>query len=127
MGNEEFVLVTTFDKDKRSSYYNIHKRDKRLNRQDDRFKKINGRLYVKKDFYHDKERSKVEELYFDILPYFNSERAMSSYFAKRLHISLNALYAYFRLFKLSNINRNDKLLKLFQEYKEKKEKEQNVI
>lgn len=89
----------------------------------DRFKTINGRLYVDYEafFKVENEINLARDLYYKIIDDFKNEYEMAGYFAKKIGVKQVNLYNVFRNFTFygnnaSHSNKRDLLIKAFKEY-----------
>ena len=89
----------------------------------DRFKTINGRLYVDYEafFKVENEINEARDLYCLIMDDFKNEWQMAGYFAKKIGAKQVNLYNMFRNFTFygnnaSHSNKRDLLIKAFKEY-----------
>ena len=89
----------------------------------DRFKTINGRLYVDYEafFKVENEINLARDLYYKIIDDFKNEYEMAGYFAKKIDAKQVNLYNMFRNFTFygnnaSHSNKRELLIKAFKEY-----------
>lgn len=89
----------------------------------DRFKTINGRLYVDYEafFKVENEINLARDLYYKIIDDFKNEYEMAGYFAKKIGVKQVNLYNVFRNFTFygnnaSHSNKRELLIKAFKEY-----------
>lgn len=89
----------------------------------DRFKTINGRLYVDYEafFKVENEINLARDLYYKIIDDFKNEYEMAGYFAKKIGVKQVNLYNVFRNFTFygnnaSHSKKRDLLIKAFKEY-----------
>lgn len=117
MNDTDYILVRNLPtREEKRNLYSKYEYDKKHNKAH-RFKKIDGCLYFRSPkIEKSKQIRELEELYFKVIEYFNSEREMSFYFADILEENGYNIYQYFREFKFSLLDRNKNLIKVFQEY-----------
>lgn len=89
----------------------------------DRFKTINGRLYVDYEtfFKVENEINLARDLYYKIIDDFKNEYEMAGYFAKKIGVKQVNLYNVFKNFTFygnntSHSNKRELLIKAFKEY-----------
>lgn len=113
-----YILVKSLSsREEKRNLYSKYKYDKEHNRDTDRFKKIDRWLYYKPPSIEiSKQKIKLEELYFQVMEYFYSEREMAYHFAELIDEKGYIIYQYFREFKFSLIDRNEKLIEAFTKY-----------
>ena len=93
------------------------------NKNYERFKLVNGRLFVDYEafFKVENEINLARDLYYKIIDDFKNEYQMAGYFAKKLGVKQGTLYNVFRNFTFygnnaSHSNKRELLIKAFKEY-----------
>lgn len=114
-------FASAYDVNMRTLY--VLKNYDKKNKNYERFKVVNGRLFVDYEafFKVENEINLAMDLYYKIIDDFKNEYEMAGYFAKKIGVKQVNLYNVFRNFTFygnnaSHSNKRDLLIKAFKEY-----------